>query len=197
MPSFLAKLYETYTLQSQNMPQKNLSLTQALLEIAVVLGVVQANDVPIIDSEAARDLDGSWAADPTALKLRIDELSGLFHGHDQRDAHEFFRTLINKLHEELEDGTEHLYLDAHPLPTNEFFSFKLRQTHTCDNCDRSRSKDEDYWDFSVPVGDDSNNGNWSVQRSIEKFFDIERVQLNCENCEAGNTATRRLEIIRL
>ena len=162
----------------------------------MVLGVVQANDVPIVNKHAARDVE-SLAADPTALKRRIDDLSDLFSGYDQRDAHEFVRTLIDLLHKELENGTARLDSEADPLPTEDFFSLVVRRKLTCESCKCSDSKDEVYWDLSVPVGDDSDDINWSVQRCLESFFAPERVFCRCGFCRIGKYAAMKLEIIRL
>lgn len=60
---------------------------------------------------------------------------------------------------------------------------------------RKRSKDEMYRHLSVDVGDDSEHDPWTVERSLQQFFQPEKRELKCEKCESGETATQTLEII--
>ena len=282
MPDFLAELYKTYELQKRTMPEKELPLTRALLEIAVALEVVQPEDVPLIDESAARGHGyRSRAADPTALKRQMDAITDKFAGYLQRDAHEFFADLVDCLHDELEavpkeggkeegggvgceangdsgdkvddvvgpdgeecqkenspregpNGTPARKKSQEPadenrdaqspskgtppssssqsrdsacpavakpspplLPTDEFFRLKVRVCLSCDSCGYSRSKEEMYRHLSVDVGEDAPGVDWTVEQSLKRFFKSERRELKCEKCDAGETATQRLEIISL
>lgn len=282
MPAFLAELYKTYEHQNFTMPDKELPLTRALLEIAVALDVVRPEDAPLIDEGAARGHGyRSRAADPVALKRQMDVITDKFAGYLQRDAHEFFADLIDFLHDELEavpresgkvegegvscetngnssdkvddvvspDGEECQKENspregpngtptrkkrqeaadgnrdaqspskgtppssspqsrdpacpavAKPspplLPTDDFFRLKVRVCLRCDSCGYSRSKEEMYRHLSVDVGEDADGVDWTVGRSLDRFFQHERRELKCEKCDAGKTATQKLEIISL
>jgi uncharacterized UBP type Zn finger protein len=52
-----------------------------------------------------------------------------------------------------------------------------------------------YRHLSVDVGEDANEEGWSVERSLEQFFQDEERELKCEKCETGTTATQTMEII--
>ena len=286
MPAFLAELYTTYDQQKTATPGKELPLTRALLEIAAALDVVKPEDVPLIDESAARGHGHrSRAADPAALKSRMDAITDKFAGYLQRDAHEFFADLVDCLHDELEaapksqqggetgdekneDNGDEVDDAVRPegeecqkenspregpngtptrkkrqeaadenrdalspskdkppssssssppqsrdaacpavakssptplLPTDDFFRLRVRVCLSCDSCGYSRSKEEMYRHLSVDVGEEGAGGGagWTVERSLERFFAPERREVKCEKCEAGETATQRLEIISL
>ena len=52
-----------------------------------------------------------------------------------------------------------------------------------------------YRHLSVDVGEDSELDTWTVERSLQQFFQPEKRELICEKCESGKTATQSLEII--
>jgi ubiquitin C-terminal hydrolase len=52
-----------------------------------------------------------------------------------------------------------------------------------------------YRHLSVDVGEDSEIETWTVERSLQQFFQPEKRDLKCERCDAGQTATQTLEII--
>ena len=52
-----------------------------------------------------------------------------------------------------------------------------------------------YRHLSVDVGEDSELDTWTVERSLQQFFQPEKLELKCEKCESGTTATQSLEII--
>ena len=101
IPDFITDLYKTYTVQSS--AGKKLPLTQALLEVATAIGVLnEAETKGSIDPEVART---RWlnklAGNPVALKKQMDVLTDKFVGYEQRDAHEFLSDLVDYLHDEL------------------------------------------------------------------------------------------------
>lgn len=71
--------------------------------------------------------------------------------------------------------------------------FQLTTSSSLEN--KKRSKDEMYRHLSVDVGEDSELDTWTVERSLQQFFQPERRELKCERCESGETATQTLEII--
>lgn len=81
------------------------------------------------------------------------------------------------------------------LPTDKYFQLNVRVCLKCDSCGYSRSKDEMYRHLSVDVGEDSEIETWTVERSLQQFFQPEKRDLKCERCNAGKTATQTLEII--
>jgi hypothetical protein len=70
----------------------------------------------------------------------------------------------------------------------------LRRPHFAQT-NQKRSKDEMYRHLSVDVGEDSEHDPWTVERSLQQFFQPEKRELKCEKCESGETATQTLEII--
>eukprot|EP00984_Skeletonema_dohrnii_P020423 scaffold9948_cov129-Skeletonema_dohrnii-CCMP3373.AAC.9 len=102
IPQFLHKLYQSY---EELCSFKELPLTTALLEVAVTIGALKEEDVPMISPDTARStLLSSEAANPSALKKQMDVLTDKFAGYEQRDAHEFLGDLVDFLHEELVDS---------------------------------------------------------------------------------------------
>eukprot|EP00985_Skeletonema_marinoi_P031452 scaffold37696_cov185-Skeletonema_marinoi.AAC.9 len=214
IPQFLHKLYQSY---EELCSFKELPLTTALLEVAVTIGALQEEDVPMISPDTARStLLSSKAANPSALKKQMDVLTDKFAGYEQRDAHEFLGDLVDFLHEELVDSPsdekddeskkleESNSEDAEEkpatvvttdLPTDEYFHLKVRVCLKCKSCGYSRSKEELYRHLSIDVGEDDDGESWGVERSLEHFFQAEDRELNCEKCEDGTSATQTMEII--
>jgi hypothetical protein len=216
IPQFLHKLYQSY---EELCSFKELPLTTALLEVAVTIGALKEEDVPMISPDTARStLLSSKAANPSALKKQMDVLTNKFAGYEQRDAHEFLGDLVDLLHEELvdspsdekddeskklvESNSEEDEADEKPatvvttdLPTDEYFHLKVSVCLKCKSCGYSRSKEELYRHLSIDVGEDDDGESWGVERSLEHFFEAEDRELNCEKCEDGTTATQTIEII--
>ena len=217
IPDFIMDLYKTYTVQSS--AGKKLPLTQALLEVATAIGVLnEAETKGRIDPKVARTRVG--VGNPVALKKQMDVLTDKFAGYVQRDAHEFLSDLLDYLHDELaeplppppEDGRSRrrsqriqeladeakkkkMANDEDKLPTNKFFRLTARVCLKCDSCGYSRSKDEMYRHLSVEVGEDSDPDKWSVERSLKQFFEPEQRELKCEKCDSGKTATQTINVI--
>ena len=52
-----------------------------------------------------------------------------------------------------------------------------------------------YRHLSVDVGEeDTNPEKWTVERSLQQFFQPERRDIKCEKCDDGKTATQTMEI---
>ena len=218
IPHFLHNLYRSYEELSFT---KDLPLTTALLEVAVTIGALKEEDVPMISPETARStLLSSKAANPSALKKHMDVLTDKFAGYEQRDAHEFLGDLVDFLHEELVDSpSDDKEEEEEPkksddsdseedsaakdnvattvvttdLPTDEYFHLKVKVCLKCKSCGYSRSKEELYRHLSIDIGEDDES--WGVERSLEHFFQAEDREIKCEKCEDGNCATQTMEII--
>ena len=212
IPQFIVDLNKTYELQSSL--GKKLPLTKALLEVATAINVLDEKDAPKdINPESART---RWlnklAANPVALKKQMDVSTDKFVGYEQRDAHEFLSDLVDYLHDELaaplpsEEGGEGKSEESKEgdkkgkatavLPTDEYFHLNVRVCLECDNCKYSRSKDEMYRHLSVDIGEDKESEKpWSVEQSLQQFFQPEQRELKCEKCDEGKTATQKIEII--
>jgi len=213
IPQFIMDLNKTYEVQSSM--GKKLPLTKALLEVATAINVLDEKDTAKsdINPESART---RWlnklAGNPVALKKQMDVLTDKFVGYEQRDAHEFLSDLVDYLHDELaaplpseeegegkseqaEDDMEEDKATA-VLPTDEYFHLNVRVCLECDNCKYSRSKDEMYRHLSVDIGKDKESEKpWSVEQSLQQFFQPEQRELKCEKCDEGKTATQKIEII--
>jgi len=213
IPQFLHKLYKSFEVLSTT---KDLPLTTALLEVALTIGALKEEDVPLISPDTARStLLSSKAANPSALKKQMDVLTDKFTGYEQRDAHEFLGDLVDFLHEELvgttldekddESNSEEAAaadndevaatVATTDLPTDEYFHLKVRVCLKCKSCGYSRSKEELYRHLSIDVGENDEGESWGVERSLEHFFQAEDRELNCEKCEEGTSATQTMEII--
>lgn len=51
-----------------------------------------------------------------------------------------------------------------------------------------------YRHLSVDVGEDTELEKWSVERSLQQFFQPEKRELKCEKCDSGRTATQTMNI---
>ena len=85
IPSFVTDLYRTYAeARSANTSgdDETMPLTRALLEVAVVIGVLAEEDASCIRPEAAKPnkFSSSLAANPSALKKQMDVLTDKFAG---------------------------------------------------------------------------------------------------------------------
>ena len=99
LPQFIKDIYKSWESQS---PTKIMPLTRALLELAMVVGVLPESDHPMISPDLARSkLLATTAANPSLLKKQMDILTDKFAGYEQRDAHEFLSDLVDFLHDEL------------------------------------------------------------------------------------------------
>lgn len=87
-----------------------------------------------------KDMSSLRATDPTAVKKAMDAVTDKFVGYEQRDAHEFLSDLVDRVHDELEEGRKESGAteDASPLPTDEFFRMNVQVCLTCDSCGYAR-----------------------------------------------------------
>jgi ubiquitin C-terminal hydrolase len=223
IPQFLHNLYRSYEelVSTKEMPLTK-ALLEVATAIQVLK---EADVPRISPEVARNKLFNSKAANPSALKKQMDVLTDKFTGYEQRDAHEFLGDLVDFLHDELadspsdgnEDGEmkkleESSYVDDDDvagksapaaavattsplLPTDEYFHLKVRVCLECKSCGYSRSKDELYRHLSVDVGEDTDGETWSVERSLQQFFQNEDREVKCEECESGTSATQTMEII--
>lgn len=131
----------------------------------------------------------------------MDQVSDKFEGYEQRDAHEFLSDLLDSIHEELnqkedekeakEDSSSKL------LPTDKYFHLNVKVCLTCDNCGYSRSKEEMYRHLSIDVADNTKNKDsqkWTIDKGLQKFFQPETLDIRCEKCKEGQSATQNMEI---
>ena len=209
IPEFLCKLNSSYEELSAT---KDLPLTAALLQVALTIGALKQEDVPL------------KVANPSALKAQMDVLTEKFAGYGQHDAHEFFTLLVDFVHEELvgspsasdenetidepkkseesksDDAADEEEVAATvvttDLPTDEYFHIKVRRGLKCKSCGYSRSREILFRHLSIDVGGEEDEvDSWEVQRSLEHFFQAEDREFNCEKCEEGTCATQTMEII--
>ena len=196
VPDFLDDLKETYdklnTIEIEN-DKKSLPLPLcfALLTVASRVRVIQ----PLIQSDATRD----GPAYPSILKKQMDVLTDKFAGYEQRDAHEFLSDLIDFLHDELANAKnvngENMELE---LPTDKYFRLDVDVCLTCNSCKYSRSKEELYRHLSVEVGTNQNQEGeeeqWSIDEGLQRFFQPEVRDIQCEKCEEGKSVTQTMTI---
>ena len=192
VPAFLDDLKEAYdNLNTIDNDKKSLPLCFALLTVASRGRVIQ----PLLQSDATRD----GPAYPSILKKQMDVLTDKFAGYEQRDAHEFIADLIDFLHDELasaqEAKGEQLELE---LPTDKYFRLDVDVCLTCNSCKYSRSKVELYRHLSVEVGANQNQeGNeeqYSIGEGLQRFFQPEVREIQCEKCEEGKSVTQTMTI---
>lgn len=61
----------------------------------------------------------------------------------------------------------------------------------------NRSKDEMYRHLSIDVDRvDEESDPWSVQQGVDKFFQPDCVNVTCEKCDTGRTATQTRSILQ-
>ena len=76
------------------------------------------------------------------------------------------------------------------LPTDEYFHTKVERCLKCTRCSYSRSREELYRNLSIDV-----SAGVGVERSLEHFFQAEDIDVKCEKCKEGTSATRTIKII--
>jgi len=224
IPQFIVDLNKTYEVQSSMGKKLPLTKALLEVATAIDVLDEKDTAKSDINPESARTRWlNKLAGNPVALKKQMDVLTDKFVGYEQRDAHEFLSDLVDYLHDELaaplpseeegggkrekaaegnmeegkataddEKGTE----GKSVLPTDEYFHLNVRVCLECDNCKYSRSKDEMYRHLSVDIGEDKElEKPWSVEQSLQQFFQPEQRELKCEKCDEGKTATQKIEII--
>ena len=98
IPDFISDLYKTYATFATTTPGKKMPLTQALLEVAVVIGVVKNEDAPLISPDVAKGKSinnkaAYVAAEPVQLKKQMDVLTNKFAGFEQVSSFFIFQAL--------------------------------------------------------------------------------------------------------
>ena len=191
VPGFLNDLNEIYEkLNTISNDQGSLPLCFALLTVASMVRMI-----PLILKS-----DATWKgpADPSILKKQMDLLTDKFEGSEQRDAHEFLSELIDFLHVELISAKNAKGGEIEMvLPTDNYFRLKVDVCLTCDSCEYSRSHEEVYRHLSVEVGANIGTGEdeqWSIDRGLQKFFQAEVREFQCEKCEEGKSVTQTINI---
>ena len=56
----------------------------------------------------------------------------------------------------------------------------------------NRTKEEMYRHLSIEVRDEMD---WSVEKGLQQFFGVDTLELKCEKCKAGNSATQCIQVI--
>jgi ubiquitin carboxyl-terminal hydrolase 26/29/37 len=176
-----------------------------------------------IESSMHRDNAGS----ARQVKKVIDQLTDRFHGHQQRDAHEFLGELIDQIHEELTppstgnggNGNESKGISSQNKvesprndkdfgakliePTDEFFRWNVQVCLKCKKCGYSRCKEEMYRYLSIDIGHDNANPRDpsfvkpAVDSCLANFFAPEDREVNCEKCKDGKIATQTMKILSM
>ena len=191
VPGFLNDLNETYDkLNTIVNDQKSLPLCFALLTVASRVRMIP----PILKSDTTRE----GPAYPSILKKQMDLLTDKFIGHEQRDAHEFLSDLIDFLHDELASAKKVKGYEAEMvLPTDNYFRLDVDVCLTCNCCNYSRSKEELYRHLSVEIGENQVTGEdeqWSIEEGLQKFFQSEVRDIQCEKCEEGKSVTQTITV---
>ena len=191
VPGFLDDLNETYEkLNTISNDQRSLPLSFALLTVASRVRMIP----PILKSDATRE----GPAYPSILKKQMDLLTDKFIGYEQRDAHEFLSDLIDFLHDELINAKNAKGGEIEMvLPTDNYFRLDVDVCLTCESCKYSRSKEELYRHLSVEVGANIGTGEdeqWSIDKGLQKFFQAEVRDIQCEKCEEGKSVTQTINI---
>lgn len=189
------ELHHLYT-QTWNLSNSHskLPLTSALLTIAKAAGVLS-------------EISSNSSVDPTQLKQAMDQTTDKFQGYEQRDAHEFISDLIDILHEELVEYSkknnnsnhnttpteEKQDADQTSLPTDKYFYLNIKVCLTCDSCGYTRCKQEMYRHLSIDVGDNPEE-KWTAEKGLQHFFQPEKLDIRCEECKSGLSATQTMEM---
>eukprot|EP00548_Thalassiothrix_antarctica_P019651 CAMPEP_0194195056 /NCGR_PEP_ID=MMETSP0154-20130528/75919_1 /TAXON_ID=1049557 /ORGANISM="Thalassiothrix antarctica, Strain L6-D1" /LENGTH=1062 /DNA_ID=CAMNT_0038919543 /DNA_START=418 /DNA_END=3603 /DNA_ORIENTATION=- len=134
------------------------------------------------------------AVNPRCIKEAVDAVSDRFLGNEQRDAHEFLSDLIDRLHDELKEKDKDR---KKKLVTDRFFRTDMDVCLKCNNCGYERTMQEMYRHLSIEVDrhdryptEEEEIRKWKVEDGLKKFFDPQQLDVTCEKCKEGTTATQ-------
>ncbi|VDQ09477.1 unnamed protein product [Trichobilharzia regenti] len=135
---------------------------------------------------------------PKKFIQKLKRENGLFDNYLQQDAHEFLNYLLNKIADIIR-GNQHKWNcknDKRGTNQNwihEIFQGSLTNETRCLNCDNVRTKEENFLDLSVDVGE-----NVDISYCLRCFSDTETMRSDnkyyCEFCRCKQEAQRRMRI---
>ncbi|VDP27177.1 unnamed protein product [Schistosoma mattheei] len=150
---------------------------------------------------------------PKKFIQKLKRENGLFDNYLQQDAHEFLNYLLNKIAdiiraeqqptgvEDAEDPSDCEMTDVSESNRkhsgrnwiHEIFQGSLTNETRCLNCDNVRTKEENFLDLSVDVGE-----NVDISYCLRCFSDTETMRSDnkyyCEFCRCKQEAQRRMRI---
>ncbi|XP_023320289.1 ubiquitin carboxyl-terminal hydrolase 46 isoform X2 [Eurytemora carolleeae] len=149
---------------------------------------------------------GTIAPKKFIARLRKEKLE--FDNYMQQDAHEFLNFLINHINEIIV-GEQNQNQGGKPKPgepdqepqnnptwINDIFQGILTSETRCLNCETVTSKDEDFFDLSIDV-----DQNTSVTNCLRNFSSTETLcsdnKFKCDTCSSYQEAQKRMRVKRL
>ncbi|KAK4471614.1 hypothetical protein MN116_005025 [Schistosoma mekongi] len=150
---------------------------------------------------------------PKKFIQKLKRENGLFDNYLQQDAHEFLNYLLNKIADiiraeqqstdvegdgdsndsEVSDVSENMNKHNGQNWIHEIFQGSLTNETRCLNCDNVRTKEENFLDLSVDVGE-----NVDISYCLRCFSETETMRSDnkyyCEFCRCKQEAQRRMRI---
>jgi len=159
VPDFLSDVHNIYVSEDEEGEEKRMPLTEALLDVATTLGLLDDNHAEV--------------ADPSALKAAFDAITqqmldddrnpSVFATGSEHDPHEFWVCFLNYWKEE--------HLDLESL-IDDYFNLEVEEGRSCDNCDDYASSivvDP----LSVAIGDNAEDEPLSIEDLVDNHFQNE------------------------
>eukprot|EP00742_Colponemidia_sp_Colp-10_P006379 GILJ01006836.1.p1 GENE.GILJ01006836.1~~GILJ01006836.1.p1 ORF type:complete len:675 (+),score=67.35 GILJ01006836.1:65-2089(+) len=153
---------------------------------------------------------------PSALKRAVESYAPMFVGFGQQDCQEFFRYLMDGLHEEMNRGrpvrprpenAENLsegeawsqYQQSNASIVAELFGGQLRSRVHCFSCKRNSDRFDPFLDLSLPIPVKTTK--LSVHDCLEAFTEEEILTSNdryfCERCKKHSKASKCFSLSKL
>eukprot|EP00741_Cyanophora_paradoxa_P016451 tig00020918_g15884.t1 len=183
------------------------------------------NDVSLCSELKAlfKDMtEGSMPCEPGALLEAVWKAVPRFRGHQQQDAHEFLRYLLDRMHLELTgrvDVSQELNFQQHHVFDGDMsailhtFQGRLLSSITCDYCGCTSTKEDVFLDLSLDIPEKfipprRQTATVAVPRPpcmladcLKAFTDPERLKegekYQCDKCDTKVDAVKRLVIDKL
>ncbi|XP_053729175.1 ubiquitin carboxyl-terminal hydrolase 37-like [Synchiropus splendidus] len=162
------------------------SVLQSLLNLHPFVQVIQnisysksqffRDFLKVVNSRSSNDTTGKETI-LCAFKSTIAEFNSEFDDDDQKDAHEFLTTLLERwklLSKELEDGALQFGYQ-YTCPVESHIDFKMLGTRICKQCGRQSTVQEDAITLSLDPVHRS-----SVRQALKKYLEGGALQYNCE-----------------
>lgn len=114
-----------------------------------------------------------------------------FSSSDQQDAHEFFLRCLDVI------SMECTWTDFWVSPAHSDYSAVQEQKVTCTSCGHSSDPRREILrglSLDIPLDSEDTDSTLSLQDLLQRFFESEELELNCEHCD-GTKAKSHTEII--
>ncbi|XP_042902734.1 ubiquitin carboxyl-terminal hydrolase 22 [Parasteatoda tepidariorum] len=118
-------------------------------------------------------------------------------GYDPQDAHEFFITMLDVLHEHSKNPKEDD--SSCQCIIHKIYTGRLQSDILCMHCKNVRTKIEEFRDIGLDLGTDDGSGKSSISLKdcLERYTQPEMLHSSCDSCQQYGLSKKQLTVQKL